>query len=123
MTLFSGPLPPAEMLHRYESLLPGSADRIMKMTEAQSEHRRVLEKSIVESDIKRSYLGMAFAFLIAVFGIFTAGEMVRSGHQVAGALFGFTALATLAGAFLKATHDRKEIIRETRQQEKSPSHK
>ncbi len=115
MTFFSGPLPPAEMLRQYEQFLPGSADRIFKMAEAQSAHRQELEKRLVVSDIKRSYMGMACALLIALFGIYAAVEMVRSGYQITGALFGFGALATLVGVFLKAANDRKASIAEARQ--------
>lgn len=39
-TAFSGPLPPPQVLAQYESILPGSANRILSMAEKQSEHRR-----------------------------------------------------------------------------------
>ena len=41
---FSGPLPPPQILEKYESIVPGSADRIIGMAEKQSEHRRSIEK-------------------------------------------------------------------------------
>jgi uncharacterized membrane protein len=117
MTFFSGPLPPAEMLHQYELLLPGSADRVFKMAEAQSEHRQSLEKRITTSDIIRSYMGMGCALTIALVGMYIARDIVLSGHQITGALFGFGALAALVGVFLKASNDRKEVISETRRME------
>ena len=40
----SGPIPPPSMMEQYEGTLPGSADRILKMAENQSEHRQSLEK-------------------------------------------------------------------------------
>lgn len=36
---FSGPLPPPSMYGEYERVLPGSADRIMGMTEREQAHR------------------------------------------------------------------------------------
>ncbi len=35
---FSGPLPPPEVFAKYEQILSGSADRILKMAENQSTH-------------------------------------------------------------------------------------
>jgi len=41
---FAGPIPPPSMMKQYEETLPGSADRILKMAENQSEHRQWMEK-------------------------------------------------------------------------------
>lgn len=42
---FSGPLPPARELQAYEQVVPGAADRIVKMAEDEALHRRAQEKS------------------------------------------------------------------------------
>jgi uncharacterized membrane protein len=39
---FSGPLPPPEVLKRFDEIVPGAAERIIKMAEAQSEQRKDL---------------------------------------------------------------------------------
>ncbi len=83
----------------------------------------MLERRIVISDITRSYLGMGCALVIALVGMYIAREIVLSGHQITGALFGFGALAALVGTFLKASHDRKEVIAETRKQENAHANK
>ena len=41
---FSGPIPPPAILGEYEKIHAGLADRIMKMAESQSEHRKYLER-------------------------------------------------------------------------------
>ena len=41
---FAGPIPPPPVMKQYEEILPGSADRILKMAENQSEHRQWMEK-------------------------------------------------------------------------------
>ena len=43
MEQYSGPLPKAEDLAKYEALLPGAADRIFVMAEKQLSHRHDLE--------------------------------------------------------------------------------
>ena len=46
---YSSPLPPPEILDKYEKIKPGMIDEIIKMTVVQSEHRRELEsKKLIE---------------------------------------------------------------------------
>ena len=40
---FSGPLPPPQVLASYDQILPGCAERIIKMAEEQGLHRRAIE--------------------------------------------------------------------------------
>jgi len=41
---YSGPLPHAGEMERYERVLPGSADRLVSMTESEAAHRHEIEK-------------------------------------------------------------------------------
>ncbi len=52
--MFSGPLPHPDILQRFNDIVPGAAERILKMAEGQFEHRTALEKKVIESDIARS---------------------------------------------------------------------
>lgn len=36
---YQGPIPPPEVLEKYEKISPGFADRIVKMAEIEQEHR------------------------------------------------------------------------------------
>jgi uncharacterized membrane protein len=49
---YSGPLPKPEDLAKYEQVLTGSADRIIRMAEQQATHRQNLERVIVESKLQ-----------------------------------------------------------------------
>lgn len=62
--MYSGPIPPPESLARYEEILPGSADRILKMAEKQQEHRMILETKVVGSQTVQSKRGQVFGFII-----------------------------------------------------------
>src|SRR5438034_5455816 len=55
---FSGPLPPPDALAKFEQVLPGLADRIMKMAEKQSAHRQSIERNVIEGDTRRSWMGL-----------------------------------------------------------------
>lgn len=41
---FQGPLPPPRILHDYDQIVPGSAERIISLWENQVQHRQDLEK-------------------------------------------------------------------------------
>ncbi len=66
---FSGPLPPPEILQRYNEIVPGAADRIIKMAESQHHHRQALEKSVVDSNVFSQKVGLGLGFIIAMTAI------------------------------------------------------
>jgi len=66
---FSGPLPPPEILAKYENTFPGAAERIFQMAEDQAQHRRNMEKESLKLAGRDSLLGIATGFIIAAVGI------------------------------------------------------
>lgn len=48
---FSGPIPPPDILEKYENILPGAMDRIIAMAENESKHRHEMEKTVVDAEI------------------------------------------------------------------------
>lgn len=50
---FSGPIPPPNLLERYEAITPGAADRILTMAENQSKHRIAAESEKTIRSISR----------------------------------------------------------------------
>lgn len=61
---FSGPIPPPDIIEKYERILPGAADRIITMAEQQATHRQAMEKKMIESESRDGLLGIIFAFFI-----------------------------------------------------------
>ncbi|MDW3683074.1 DUF2335 domain-containing protein [Cupriavidus sp. CV2] len=49
--LHTGPIPAPDVLHDYNVLVPGSAERIIAMAEQQAKHRQELESRSLEGDI------------------------------------------------------------------------
>jgi uncharacterized membrane protein len=110
---FSGPLPPPEMLKEYDNVLPGAADRIIKMAETQSDHRQKLESKVVSGEVVKSYLGMACGFVVAIAGMSIGGFLLNEGHTIGGSIFAGVPLTGLVTVFVVgATQRRKE--RETK---------
>lgn len=53
---FNGPLPPPILFEHYNQVLPGSAERILQLTENEQSHRQQWETSVLDaqkSDIRR----------------------------------------------------------------------
>lgn len=106
-TSWTGPIPPPDVLERYEATLPGAADRIMSMAEMQLAHRIQLEKKVVGGDSSRSYLGLAAAFVLSLVAICGSILVIVQGHVWAGVtIFGIDIVA-LAGIFVYGTQVRR----------------
>jgi len=107
---FSGPLPPPETLRKYEELLPGSADRIFRMVETQSNHRQALESTVIISNCKNERLGMIFGFTICVLAISAGIYAVLRGNQGFGIASIVSALAALVAVFIYGkTRQKKDL--------------
>jgi uncharacterized membrane protein len=105
---FSGPIPHPDTLKRFNDIVPGAAERIIKMAEDQSSHRRSLEKSVIESDISRSKWGQILGFVIAIFGLTASTFIAVYGSAVAGSILGVGTLASLVGVFMYGSISRKK---------------
>ena len=97
---FSGPLPPAAELARYEKVVPGSAARIVKWAEEEGEHRRAMERLVIPSNIRNASRGQMFAFILALAAIAAGTAIVLTGHSATGLAVIIADLATLAGVFV-----------------------
>ena len=110
---YSGPLPPAAQLIQYNQAVPDAAERIIKMAEEQSTHRRTLEYKVVTSDGRRASWGLVFAFIIAMGALTSSFYLVMGGHDTAGAaMFGGTLLSVVSTFIYGSSQRRKE--RETK---------
>ena len=103
---FSGPLPPPEILEKYDRVVPGAAERILRLAEEQSEHRKGLERKVIESDIERSRWGQILGFVIAIVGLGVSAYISVYGNPWAGGVIGVGTLASLVGVFMYGSTTR-----------------
>jgi hypothetical protein len=91
---YSGPLPRPDDFAAYERVLPGAADRILKMAENQAGHRQALERKAITGDLAKSMLGTILAYITF------AGAMAGAVFLLANdkPLYGLAALVTALGA-------------------------
>jgi len=98
--MYVGPLPPSNEFSGYEKALPGAADRILALTEQESEHRRKNEDKIVQHSIKISKLGVFFAFIIALASLGLIFFSILKGEPLAAIVPAVIALTSLAAVFI-----------------------
>jgi uncharacterized membrane protein len=104
---FSGPLPPPEILIKYNDVVPNGGERIIEMAEKQQNHRISLEKFALESDAKRANLGLILGFILALLVAVGGIWIVLMGKDIAGLSMIFVPLAALVGVFITAQRVRK----------------
>ena len=124
---WQGSLPPPSMLQQYDDALPGAAERIMRMAEAQenqriqAENRRIeqddrrieqddrrieMEKASAAVASKRGYLGLAGAFALALLLIAIGAHAVVWGNPWVGVAVIGANIAGIAGIFVYGTNAR-----------------
>lgn len=108
--LYSGPIPPPDEMSKYNEVIPNGSDRIMSMAEKQSDHRQKLELSVVKAKNRDSRLGVIFAGLIGLLGLYLGSEIIMNGQTIVGSIFAGSPLLAMVGLYLRGTNlDRQDL--------------
>lgn len=112
---YSGPLPAPETLARYEQVLPGIAERTLRLVESEQEHRhRMQEKQldagiIDQKDVRNiEKRGQIFAFLIALSSFGVSVFSLSMGQEIAASIFGTGGVGALVVAFIQGRQNQKD---------------
>jgi uncharacterized membrane protein len=97
---FSGPLPPPEILVRYNDAVPGGAERIVAMAEKQQEHRHRLESAVVMANCRTQQIGQVLGSIVCMTAIIGGVYLINKGHSITGATAAITAVAGLVSVFI-----------------------
>ena len=104
---FSGPIPHPDIIQGYENVVPGSADRIIKMAEVQAQHRQDMESIMVRAESRDGLLGVLFAFALGIGSLVASVVVVvmvpQSSGAISSAALGITGIGSIITAFLKTT--------------------
>lgn len=111
---FSGPIPHPRIMAGYEQVLPGSADRILKMAERQQEHRFGLEKTSVESQQKSNTRGQVFGFILSFLVIIGGIVLLLLGMPILGVCLMAGMICLLAGLFIGGKISMRADLKEKR---------
>jgi uncharacterized membrane protein len=104
----SGPLPTPEDYARYEVVLPGAAERILKLVEIQSAHRQKLELIVTKQNSRDSLLGILSGVFITLSFLGIGGLLVYYGFGWYGVTVATTSIAPLVGVFIYGTRSRRK---------------
>lgn len=107
---YSGPLPPAAELERYNQVHPNAAEIILNTFQKESQHRQQLENRQHELDryyVKKaanlSLLGTWLGFGIGIAVLTLSGYFAYLGHAKTGAGLAVAVIAGLVGTFVYGT--------------------
>jgi uncharacterized membrane protein len=100
MVSYSAPLPPASEFEKYEKVLPGAADRIIKLAENQNKHRRFIENLVVLFDSVKSIGGLLSALVIVLLCIRNGTKLIEEGNSTQGLTSLLVPLGIIVGAFI-----------------------
>jgi uncharacterized membrane protein len=105
---FSGPLPPPQVLIKYEEATHGAADRIIAMAEKQAQHRQAMEQKVVHSNIHNERLGMYFAFILTVSIMALGTYLLMNDKQVEGFIALFAPALFQAGNYIYNKYEERK---------------
>ena len=87
-------------LKEYEKVIPGLAQKMVCHAERQTAHRIEMEKKLITSNIRKSYMGLIFGFLIGVTGIGGGMYLTSIGFNIIGIVFSSGTLVSLVMTFI-----------------------
>ena len=103
----SGPLPAPFTMEQYETILPGSAERIVSMAEKEQKHRHSREREIVWTEMFCKAGGLICGLVIGLAAILGGIYAIVSGHDVAGTLVGGAGLTGLVSVFVVGSREKQ----------------
>ena len=120
---FSGPLPTPRLLKEYEETLPGLAERIVLIHEANESHRREMEAKNLDASYKFRTIEKRYGFSLSVIGIFVGlaaialgvffgSESVANTAYLAGGGMGTISLIGLVSVLLGSNKKKKKANEE-----------
>jgi uncharacterized membrane protein len=98
--IFKGPLPPPEVLARYEEICPGATDRVLSMAESQARHRQRLEERVVTSNCRAQDRGPILGFILALAVLGFGAYLILQGKEVSGLVALVSALVAIVVPFI-----------------------
>ena len=109
---FSGPLPPPEILAKYNDALPGAAERIIAMAENQSRHRQSLETRVIDANCSAQKTGPIYGFVVCMTAILGGIYLIHSGKSPEGLASILGSLGGLVAVFIYGRRKQTKELKE-----------
>ena len=135
---FSGPIPPPELLARYNDIVPNAAERILSMAEREAAHRQQVERDVTASNIdsqsraislnelraKQSYksdrTGQVLGAIVSMLALGGSVYLAMHGQAYVAALIAALPVASLIRAFTLRTDSVKKPDEKKQPQKTTP---
>ena len=98
--VFSGPLPAPETLRGYDEILPGTAERIIRMAEREQTNAHEAGLLALRETAAGNARGQIFGGVVALAALGTAGFLGYLGHSIAAGIVGGTTVVGLVTVFV-----------------------
>ena len=98
--LFSGPLPAPEILRGYDDILPGAAERIIRMAEKEQTNAHESGMLALREAVADRKRGQIIAGIVAPAALGTSAFLGHNGHAVAASSVGGATAVGLLPVFL-----------------------
>lgn len=105
---YSGPIPPASELAKYNEIIPNGAERIMQMAERTQAHQHLMEVTALGAHKSESGRGQIFALFIAIASLLVSAYAMFLGLEGAAMIIGGTTVVGLVAAFITGKTAKKD---------------
>ena len=95
-------MPRPEDFERYNRVLPGAADRILRMAEKQAAHRQDLESRVLKGDLVKSMMGTILAYITFAGSMFGVVYLLMHDKPIQGRVALIVALGSAFGSKIYA---------------------
>jgi uncharacterized membrane protein len=93
-------MPAPDILRAYDEIVPGAAERIIRMAEADSTERARVDRELAQAEIDRTRTGQAIAFLLVIVAMTLASIFFFQHNNAGGGAFLSVPVLVLIGTFL-----------------------
>lgn len=97
---FSGPLPSPVILEEYDRIVPGAAERILKMAEAEAQFQHDITSRALNAEAKEVGRGQILGFLMGALALLTSALALWLGHPDTASVIGGTTVVGLVSVFV-----------------------
>jgi uncharacterized membrane protein len=97
---FHGPIPHPALLKGYEEILPGAADRILRMAEEDLKHTHEIDTAIQRADEKEVRRGQIMAFLLVIVAFASAIGIYLLGSELVALTIAGTTIGGIITSFI-----------------------
>lgn len=104
---WEGPLPPPQVLARYDDVVQNGAERVFRQFEAEAELQREMNRASLRAQIRDLMIGKIFALIFAMGMIGAVFYSINQGYPTLAGILGGSVLGSVVWAFVSVTGEAK----------------